>query len=280
MEVICNSNLLNWLNKAYAFIQKDFRIAVSYKLQFIFQFAQVFFGVTMIYFLGKLLDTAGESSLLNDLGGNYFSFALVGISINSYTRAGLVTITNEIRQVMNQGTLEAMCATPVSFINIILFSSLFQFLFESFRVFCYFLIAIFIFKMKMNNANWSLAILTLALTAPIFLMLGMTSCSILILVKRGDPVNWLFSNLAAILAGTMFPIAVLPIWLQKISYCLPLTHSLIAARKAFLGDAKFAEIYPNLLALIIFLIILMPVTFLINKLCMKHAKKKGALSTH
>ena len=268
------------LNKAAAFIKKDMKISVSYKLQFVFQFLQIFFGIVVIFFIGKMLGQSGKTSVLRQYGGDYFSFALVGLAINSYLRAGLVTITNDIRQTMNQGTLEAMCATPTGYSWLILCSSLWQFIFETVRVACYFAVAILIFGMRLDNADWPAALLSMALTAPVFLMLGMISCSILVVVKKGDPVSWVFSSLGAILAGTMFPVSVLPGWMQKISYCLPLTHSLEAARRSLLSGAGISQVSANLWALVIFIIILIPVTIAVNSICMKNAKKKGAFSTH
>ncbi|MHC4737918.1 MAG: ABC transporter permease [Planctomycetota bacterium] len=268
------------LSKAGAFIKKDMKISVSYKLQFVFQFLQVFFGIAVIFFIGKMLGQSSKASVLRQYGGDYFSFALIGLAINSYLRAGLVTITNDIRQIMNQGTLEAMCATPIGYSWLILCSSLWQFVFETIRVACYFVVAILIFGMKLDNPDWPAALLSMALTAPVFLMLGVISCSILVVVKKGDPVNWVFSSLGAILAGTMFPVSVLPGWMQKLSYCLPLTHSLEAVRRSLLAGAGTGQISANLWALVIFIIIITPVTIVVNNICMKNAKKKGAFSTH
>jgi len=283
MDAIAENKLVCFfseLSKISAFIKKDMKIAVSYKLQFVFQFLQVFFGIAVIYFIGQMLGQTGGSSVLKNYGGSYFSFALVGLAINSYLRAGLVTITNDIRQIMNQGTLEAMCATPTGYNWLLLCSSLWQFVFETIRVVCYFAVAILIFGMRLDNADWPAALLTMALTAPVFLMLGVISCSILVVVKKGDPVNWVFSSLGAILAGTMFPVSVLPDWMQKIAFCLPLTHSLEAARRSLLTGASAGQISTNLLALAIFIAVLTPVTIAVNNLCMKNAKKKGAFSTH
>jgi len=283
METAAENKLFNFmseLGKAAAFIKKDLRISLSYKLQFIFQFLQVFFGIAVIYFIGRMLEQAGKTSIFRQYGGDYFSFALVGLAINSYLRAGLVTITNDIRQIMNQGTLEAMCATPTGYSWLILCCSLWQFVFETIRVVCYFAVAIIVFGMRLDNANWPLALLVMALTAPVFLMLGTISCSVLIVVKKGDPANWAFSSIGAILAGTMFPISVLPGWMQKISFCLPLTHSLEAARQSLLAGAGFDKIALNIWALVVFIIVLIPITILVNSVCMNIAKKKGAFSTY
>ncbi len=266
--------------QTWAFIKKDAGIAVSYRLQFIFQFSQVFFSVAIIYFIGKMIEKTGCSSLLKVYGSDYFSFALVGLAVTGFLRAGLVTITNDIRQIMNQGTLEAMCATPIGYTWLLLCSSLWPFLFESIRVVFYFLVGTVIFGLRLENANWTAAALTMALTIPIFLMLGITSSSILILVKRGDPINWIFSGAASLLAGTMFPIAVMPSWLRAIALCLPLTHSLEAMRRTVLTGASARQVAGNLAALFLFAGILLALTLLINKLCMKRAKASGAFTTH
>lgn len=274
------NDLIVSVAKGFAFIKKDMTIAVSYRLQFVFQFAQVFFGIAIIYFIGKMLNQSGESPLLKQYGADYFSFALVGLAVTSYLRAGLVTITNDLRQVMNQGTLEAMCSAPIGYKSLLLYGSLWPFLFETVRVVFYFLIGVGIFGMRLPEANWIGAVITMCITVPIFLMLGITSSSILVVVKRGDPVNWIFSSAASLLAGTMFPVAVLPGWLRAIAFCVPLTHSLEAMRRFLLMGASVREVWGSLLALLVFMVVLFPVTVWVNNICMQRAKVNGAFTTH
>ncbi|MHC4155559.1 MAG: ABC transporter permease [Planctomycetota bacterium] len=268
------------LAKAAAFMKKDMRIAVSYKLQFVFQFLQIFFSVAVIYFIGKMLADAGKSSLLKEYRADYFSFALVGLAINSYLRGGMEGITNEVRQTMNQGVLEALCAPPINYTWLLLCSSLWQFAFETVRVVFYFFIAMAIFGMRLHGANWVGAIVSLILTALIFLMLGIMSCSILVLVKRGDPIYWVFSRATGLLAGIMFPVSVFPRWLQMVAYCFPLTHSLEAMRQCLFAGASLRQVSGNIWALVGFAVVLAPLTVVVNNACMRKAKRRGAFTTH
>jgi len=272
--------LIGGMNRAVGFVRKDMAIAISYKFQFIFQFSQVFFSIAVIYFIGKMLDDSGKSPLLEAYGADYFSFALVGLAVASYLKTGLVTITNDIRQIMNQGTLEAMCAGPMKYRWLLLCTALWPFIFETIRVILYFLIGMVFFGMRFNNANWLGATVTMIMTIPIFLMLGIISCSILILIKRGDPVNWIFSSVSSLLAGTLFPVAILPNWLRLIAFCLPLTHSLEAMRKCLLMGTPIRQVCGHLFSLLLFMAALLPVTVLVNNICMKKAKSRGAFSTH
>ena len=123
--------------------------------------------------------------------------------------------------------------------------TLWPFLFETVRIVCYFLLGILVFGMRLHDVNWVGCFLTMGLTLPIFLMLGVISSSILIVVKRGDPINWFFTGVSGILAGTMFPISVLPPWLQIAAQCLPLTHSLEALRRCLLVGASAPRLRPS-----------------------------------
>ncbi len=102
----------------------------------------------------------------------------------------------------------------------------------------------------------------------------------MIVVKKGDPINWVFSSVGALLAGTMFTVDVLPEWMQKLSVLMPLTHSLEAVRMSLLSGAGIVEKKNVLFALTGFCVLLLPVSIFINRYCMKIAKKRGAFSTH
>jgi ABC-2 type transport system permease protein len=262
------------------FLRKDSRIAVSYKLQFLFRFFEVFVSIAVIYFIGQMLKHAHQSTALQEYGSDYFAFTLVGLAVTSYSRAGLVSVTEEIRQTMVQGTLEAVCMTPLNYPWLLLCSSVWQFLYETLRVIFHFVLGFCLFGLTLHHANWPGALIGLILTILSFLFLSMISCSILIVVKKGDPVNWVLFTLGGLLAGTMFPIQVMPHWLKTLAYCLPLTHSLEIVRRCLLSGTSLAGVYPNILALLLFNALLFPLTIWAVNRCMKKAKKDGAFSTY
>jgi ABC-2 type transport system permease protein len=278
------AGLLQWVThapvEAAAFLRKDLTIALSYKLQFLFQFSQVFFAVAVIYFIGRMMDASGVSPMLAAYGSHYFAFALVGLVANSYLKTGLITITNDLRQMMNQGVFEALCAGPVEHKWLLLCTTLWPFVFETVRVMFHFLLGILLFGLRLPHANWVGAGITLLMTVPVFLMLGIISSSILILIKKGDPINWIFSSVSGLLAGTMFPLAVLPPWLRGVAFCLPLTHALEALRRCLLTGASTWNVRRHLLALLVFVAVLLPITLVTSNLCIARAKKTGAFSTH
>jgi len=287
VNMVMDRGKLRWVNAierglahAGGFIRKDIVIAVSYRLQFLYQFSQVFFKVAVIYFIGQMVASSGTPQALRAYSSDYFVFALVGLAVNSYLSSAMVTITGTIRQMMDTGVLEVVCATPVKSTWLLLYTALWPFLFATIRVVMYFVLGVGLFGAHFDRANWLGATLTMALALPIFLLLAVISSSILIVVKKGDPANWFFTSISGLLAGTMFPITVLPGWLYVLALCLPLTHVLEALRRCLLVGAGLQDVARYLLTLLLFLAVLLPITIAVNRGCMVIAKRRGAFSTY
>ncbi len=264
--------------KAYAFLARDARIETSYKFQFLWSLATVLFTIATVYFVAKLVPAHGAA--LGRYRGDYFSFALVGIVMARYLEAALTGITTAIRQAMNQGTMEIMFASPTRAMTILSLSSVWPFLFETIRVAFCLVVAEACFGFRLEHANWAGAALTLALTVPAFLSLGVMSASLLILLKRGDPLNWFAVGAASLLGGVMFPVELLPTWLGAASYAVPLTHSLNGFRGSLLLGKPAAELWGSCGPLLVFSAIMLPTAWLVSSQALRHAKRQGSLGTY
>ena len=87
----------------------------------------------------------------------------------------------------------------------------------------------------------------------------------------------LFMSTSELFGGVLFPIAVLPAWLQKISYILPITYSLNGMRHALLQGYSLHALAPDITALIVFSVVLVPLGLLAFKYAVKKAKRDGTL---
>ena len=77
--------------------------------------------------------------------------------------------------------------------------------------------------------------------------------------------------------GVLFPIAVLPEWLQNVSHILPITYSLNGMRHALLQGYSLHALAPDITALIVFSVVLVPLGLLTFKYAVKKAKADGTL---
>jgi ABC-2 type transport system permease protein len=266
-------------SKALAFIYRDFINNASYKFAFLTQFFGIFISILTFFFLSKLFGKAIVPHL-KPYGGNYFSFVLIGIALFSYLEVSMRSLSNSIRQGQQLGTLEALLVTQTEIPTIILSSSLYNYILTSFRVIVYLILGVFVFGMEIGNANFPAALLVLLLTIVAFSSLGIISASFVMVLKRGDPVSWIFAGLSGLLGGLLYPISVLPDWLQNLSYLLPITYSLEGMRLALLKGYSLGALMPNIVPLALFSIVVLPISVMIFGYSVKKAKMDGTLAQY
>lgn len=271
--------LIRYTGKPLVFVWRDFINQTSYKFSFLLQYFGIFVSCLTFFFISRLLGDA-VIPYLKPYGGNYFSFVLIGIALFSYLGVSMGSLSNSIREGQMLGTLEALLVTQTGIPTIIISSSLYNFVLATFKVAIYLLLGIFVFGLDIGNANLAGALLILFLTIISFSSLGILSASFVMVFKKGDPVNWIFASMSQILGGLFFPVSVLPGWLQKLSYFLPVTHSLEGMRLALLKGYSLLALMPNIVALTVFSIIMLPTSVFVFKYAVRKAKIDGTLTQY
>lgn len=271
--------LLMFIEKPLAFVWRDFIDDASYKFAFLMQFANMFITTSIFFFLSKLIGNVGKT-YLEPYGGNYFSFVLIGVAFYSYLGVSMQSLTGTIRRGQMLGTLEALLVTQTEIPTIIFSSSIYSFIWASLRVAVYLIMGAFIFGVNLANANLAGAFVMLFLTIISFASLGIISASFIMVLKKGDPISWLFTGVSGLLGGLYYPISILPGWLQNLSYLLPVTYALEGMRLAVLKGYSLMQLLPNILALFVFSIIMLPFSILTFGFAVRKAKKDGTLTQY
>jgi len=262
---------------ALSFVQRDFRLQISYRFGFFLQFVGILLSLPSFYFLSLLVDQRVIPQL-QAYGGDYFAFVLVGIAFMGYQNVALNSYARTIRSGQMMGTLEAMLMTPNRFSAILLSSSLWSFVLTSFEVSLYLLLGITLFGLHLDRISLTGAFLTQLLTILAFSGIGILSASFIVVFKQETPINFLFASISGLLAGVLYPVEVLPGWLQSLSNLLPLTYSLRAMRKAVLLGDSLIGISTDLLVLGLFACLLLPLGFSLFHYAVRCAKVHGSLT--
>jgi len=265
------------LAKAWAFLVKDFRIDLSYRLAFAGNLVFVLFLVSAFYFLAQMLQ-GQDLPALRPYGGSYFPFVLTGVAFSSYLGVAVRTFADTIRSAQVMGTLEALLVTPTPVGQIVVFSSLYAFLATSLRVVLTLAVGALFFGVRFPGANWGGAVLVLALSVVAFSFLGVFSAAVVLAFKRADPSAGLVQGLSYLLGGVYYPVAVLPDWAQLIAQALPITHALEAVRRLLLAGASLAEASGPILGLLVFTAVAGPLSLTLFWLAVRRVRRDGSLS--
>jgi ABC-2 type transport system permease protein len=108
--------------------------------------------------------------------------------------------------------------------------------------------------------------------------LGILSASYLLLFKRGNPAKWLLIGLWGIAGGMLFPVTILPDWLQTIATLNPMTHALNAMRAALLGGAGISQLLQPIEILLAFAVVLLPLSISVFSWTLNRTKTTGTLA--
>jgi ABC-2 type transport system permease protein len=263
--------------KSRAFVRRDLRTQLSYRLSTLLQILGILFSVSSFYFVARLFGDAATSHLA-EYGGDYFAFVLIGIAFASFQAVGLFAFSSAIRSEQTQGTLETVLVTPTRLETVLFSSALWHFLLSSLRVALHLLIGVLLFGAQLGRPHIGTALLTLFLSIAAFGGLGILSASFVMVVKRGDPVNFVLASLSSLLSGVYYPVAVLPGWLQVVSGFLPMTYSLRAMRMALLERASPAQVGQELGLLALFTALILPIAWFAFRWALRRARVEGSLT--
>ena len=264
-------------HKLWVFLKRDFLITSSYKFAFFWDAAGIIGTLLTFFFIGELFKDS-HVPLLDQYGGDYFAFVIIGVAFSSYLGSALGNFSGMIGSEQELGTIEALIMTPTKISTILVASSVWNLLFTTFRVAVYLLVGVLLFHLRLNITNLTATVTVLILSLVPFISLGIISASFVLAFKRGDPISFLFHGASRFLAGTFFPIAVLPLFFKKLSAFVPLTYSLRALRETLLSEGTLKDAWLDLSVLLLFSIILFPISLKCFKTALRIAKQQGTLS--
>ena len=264
------------LTKARSFIKRDFLIESSYKMNFIMTMLNSTFPVISFFFISKLLNKSSLPSL-EKYGGDYFSFALIGIAFTRFFQLAVDTFSGNIKRAQMAGCLEAILSSQTDSKTVVLFSSFYSFLSAGFQLLFMFVIGIIIFNFNGSHINIPAAFMSLAASMMIFVSLGIFSAAGTVIFKQGEPIGWLFGAISAVIGGAMFPVSIMPAWLQYISMLFPVTYALDAIRLAVLQGHTIGMLQKELLFLVVMSFVLFPLSLRTFKWAVEKGKRDGTL---
>jgi ABC-2 type transport system permease protein len=269
--------MMRALGDVWLFFWRDLTIARTYRTLFILEAIEALFGAAMFYYVARFVDTPELQRALPQ-GGSYFAFSLVGFVFLDYLNAALDTFDRSLEDARDSGTLEHLLVTQTSLPVFVAGSAIYPFAATTLRIAVYVAWAALLFGFPLHAANWFavFAVLLVALLA--FSGLGILSASYLLIFKRGNPAKWFFLGISSVAGGMLFPVSILPDWLQVIARVNPVTYALEAMRSALLGGATLVALWRPLAILLLFAALLLPTSMGVFAWALRRTKITGTLS--
>ena len=261
---------------AMGYLRRDLLIWSSYRLAVFWQFLAIFMMAGIIYFAGSAI--GGRSDLIDEEGGSYVAFILVGIAFMDFLGQGLGSLPIGIRDNQQAGTLEPMLLAPINDLTLLLSFWMFRFLLSLIRtvLLVSFGFVLLGFWRDANPLSVAAVLVPAVLT---FFALGTFSAAFVVLVKQGDPIRIAYTAVIAIFGGAFFPVEALPGWIQPLALFVPLTYALSGIREGLNGGSP-SDVMPQVIALSVMALVLMPLGLRAFSYAIDRAKREGALGEY
>jgi ABC-2 type transport system permease protein len=257
-----------------AFFRFGWLMLVSYPLAFMSQQMWAILQVFIYFFVSRLVEGTAA------VGGDYYTFVIIGIVALQLLDGTLKAFGQTLDGEMQEGRLEALLVEPIPWrllpFGIVQFYLLWKGIVATMSV----AIALALgARFQLLGLPATLLILALGMAAT--LAIGILGASVKVLSKRSDPLLTFYAMGTMIFSGVYFPVQSLPAWIRPLSYAVPETYVIAAIRKLLMpGGSTLSGVEPReaIFALVVFCLVLYPVSLWLYGRSMEYARKLGLLA--
>src|ERR1043166_6646517 len=264
--------------RIFAFVARDYRLFVSYRMQFFLRILSILIVVTTLFFISKIFSGFIDPRFTQ--WSDPLAAWLTGLAVLNYFMTGFSSLANAIRQEQVQGTLESVLMTRNSDLTVIVASSAWDFVQATFFSFLYLFFGWLVFGVQYRG-SFLLALAFLLLTTTVLACLGILSASFAMVFKRGDPFGVFLGTGSALFSGVFFPTQLIRDYagskVANISRVLPATYGLDGIRRVLIEGQGFTQVREPLISLLVFLAILLPLSLWVFSRAVRRAKREGSL---
>ena len=182
---------------------------------------------------------------------NYFEFVAPGIVAMIVMTAVLTGLAASVSREKEQGTLDGILISPINRLAIILGKALSQSIRGLGQGAMVLLLAFLLFGVTVHG-NIGLIALILFMGIFSFVGLGILVSSVASEQETATQLLFMFQFPMLFLSGVFFPIQLMPGFMQKIAYAIPLTYAIRALRQVMVLGAGFNAVRMDLIVLALF----------------------------
>ena len=265
-----------WINQ----LKKDFLVDFSYKISFFGQFLAMFLTAISFFFISKIF-VDSESSHLEEFNYNYFIFVTVGVAIFDIVITLMRALTTSLREAQSFGYVEIFFISRVNALYIFLCSAIYPFIKSviKFSIYIFFLQVLGDHDFLLVSIFKSFIILLIMIIP--FMALSFLALSFVLYFKQADPINLFINLLVAIFSGILYPVSVLPAFMQNVSNLIPLTSQLNSVRHILIHNSLDEYVFSGIFyAHVLFSLLFLFMCLKFFKITINLVKKRGTIGSY
>src|SRR3954452_23423600 len=260
----------------WAFVERQTNL---WKRHWAWEVVWLLYGVVntlAITFIAKQLTNEGvvKGSDANDL----LLFLLIGTLVWAYLSAVLDDIRLVVTWERWEGTIEHTLMAPVPRVAHLVGTAAFGILHGMVRTTLIMLIALPFFDAQLDKANWVGAAVVIVVGSLSLIGLGRLAGVLpMVYPERGEQLSYMLQAVVLLVSGVYYSVETLPTLLQALSHFSPATYLLRPSRPALIDGASISDLASDLLVLVVFAVVLIPLSIATFSAAERWAKRTGRL---
>jgi ABC-2 type transport system permease protein len=256
-------------------LRRDVLVFTTYRSRMFMQLATGFVSVALFYYISRLVSVREFAT-----ADAYFAFVVVGIAIMEVVASTLNALPLRIRQELVAGTFERLVVSPFGPVGSIVSMALFPQLIAMVTACSSIAFAGIVFGMPLHWSTVPLAIPVAILAALAFMPFALlVSATVLAFKQAGTASGFVVTGLSFV-GGFLFPISLLPGWIQWTSKVQPFTPALELLRRLLVDTPMTESATWATVKLALFATVLMPVGVWSLRLAVRYGQRKGTVTEY
>ncbi|MBO0835125.1 MAG: ABC transporter permease, partial [Actinobacteria bacterium] len=233
-------------------MRRDYLVWRSYRFHAVGQFLGAVGLLIVTYYVGRAL--AGVNT-------NYIAYFLVGVTFTDLLIVCLRSTQVSLREAQIMGTFETMLMTPLPVWQFMAGCGAYRLVSSWARTAVIILGATTVFG-YWHGANVFSSLMILVPAVAVFVSMGLIAGAASIVFKQADHLIAGYVGLSFVCSGTVFPVVLLPGWIQGLTGLLPMAHVLKGIRLA-LDGAQPGVVASEAIVLAMVAAVLLPLSMLL-----------------
>jgi ABC-2 type transport system permease protein len=232
------ARLRHYANAVWAENIKEWKLELTYPLDFVrslidpvvYLLPYVLYGVALVggRFSPNLHKLVGTTDIV--------SFITIGYVFIGFLNMALWAMGFSLRKEQMYGTLEAVFAAPVPRWIFTMGMSMHSILHQFLMIVVQLVFILAVFSLKVNPLGLLPALAMIGLMLIALYGIGMIMASATLLFKQGWLISEALGSLLMVVTPIAYPLAVLPVFMQKAALMVPTTYGIMTARHFLIGE--------------------------------------------
>ena len=262
----------------WALLRAGFLTRVSYRVGFTFSLLSLAFQAIPMFYVARALqpfmDAPGRLE-----NTQYFAWLVLGTLSFLILTAALDALPRAIENGLITGQLEALLSTPAATGTVFAGIASAEVVWALLRALI-FLACGAILGARFHWANLPSGLLILFMLVLATVPFGIVASSFLIAFRRAGPLQTLVVLFSQFLGGIYYPVNMIPTWVEKVSWALPVTYALRAFRSVLIDGRGLRDVAGDLAILAAMTVVLLGGSLLFLRASLRYARRSGSLAQY